>query len=88
MRLSHLFKDPIARAAVHAAEQEAREKVSSLTRQQLLVMEHVVEGKPNKVIAFELGLSQRTVENHRTVMLEKMGVKSATDLAKLLLLAS
>ena len=48
------------------------------------VMDLLVAGKPNKVVADELGISMRTVEVHRARVLEKMGVRSAVELAQLL----
>ncbi|MBP9953966.1 MAG: DNA-binding response regulator, partial [Ottowia sp.] len=44
----------------------------------------VASGRPNKLIADELGISVRTVEVHRARVFEKMDVKSAAELAKLL----
>jgi FixJ family two-component response regulator len=43
-------------------------------------MEQVVDGKANKVIAFELNISQRTVEIHRARVMEKMGADTLADL--------
>ena len=47
-------------------------------------MELVLAGKLNKVIADELGITMRTVEVHRAHVFEKMGVKTAVELAQLL----
>jgi two-component system response regulator DctR len=44
-------------------------------------MQQVIEGRPNKLIADALGISVRTVEVHRARIFEKMGVKSAVELA-------
>ena len=56
-----------------------------LTPRERDVMRHVVVGKPNKVIAFELGVSQRTVEAHRARGFQKMRVRNAVELAHRLL---
>lgn len=45
------------------------------------VMPFVAIGKPNKLIAFELSLSQRTVESHRARMFRKLGLRNAVELA-------
>jgi two-component system response regulator TtrR len=44
----------------------------------------VARGRANKVIAIELGISERTVEIHRGRMMRKMGVRSLADLLHLL----
>jgi FixJ family two-component response regulator len=46
-------------------------------------MDLVVEGAANKVIAIDLGLSERTVEVHRAKVMEKMGSRSVAHLVKL-----
>ena len=43
----------------------------------------VVDGKANKVIAIDLGLSERTVEIHRANVMEKMGARSVAHLVKM-----
>jgi len=48
------------------------------------VMQRIVEGLPNKLIADQLSISVRTVEVHRARVFEKMEVKSAVELANLL----
>jgi DNA-binding CsgD family transcriptional regulator len=54
-----------------------------LTRRQREIMELVVAGHHNKIIAADLGISQRTVENHRAEIMRKSGVKSVPELAQL-----
>jgi two-component system response regulator DctR len=61
-----------------------RKRLSELTDRERDVMQRVVEGKPNKLIADELDISVRTVEVHRARMFEKMDVKSAVELANLI----
>ena len=46
-------------------------------------MAMVVEGAPNKVIAIDLGLSERTVEIHRAKVMEKMAAKSVAHLVRM-----
>ncbi|MFY9347208.1 MAG: helix-turn-helix transcriptional regulator [Orrella sp.] len=52
-----------------------------LTTRERQILYPVIEGKPNKVIACELGISMRTVESHRASLFQKMGVKNAVQLA-------
>ena len=55
--------------------------LAELTEREREVMRLVVEGRPNKLIADELGISVRTVEVHRARVFDKMNVKSAVELA-------
>jgi two-component system, LuxR family, response regulator DctR len=61
-----------------------RKRLAELTERERDVMRLVIEGRPNKLIADELGISVRTVEVHRARVFEKMDVKSAVELANLL----
>jgi two-component system, LuxR family, response regulator DctR len=58
--------------------------VAELTEREREVMYCVIDGKANKLIADVLGISVRTVEVHRARVFDKMGVKSAVELANLL----
>jgi two-component system, LuxR family, response regulator FixJ len=63
----------------------AREKVAALTPRERDVLIHLVEGSPNKIIAYQLNISPRTVENHRARLMVKMNVDSVAELVKLAL---
>lgn len=65
---------------------ELRKRTSSLTPREREVMAMVVDGRANKVIAIDLGLSERTVEIHRANVMEKMGASSVAHLVKMHLL--
>lgn len=58
-------------------------RVAGLTARQRQIMTLVLAGHPSKNIAADLGISQRTVENHRAAIMKKMGAKSIPDLARL-----
>lgn len=64
--------------------EEVRRRLTLLTAREHEVMQHIVEGKYNKVIADDLNISMRTVEAHRSKIFEKMEVRSAVELVQLL----
>ncbi|MBN8915394.1 MAG: response regulator [Rhizobiales bacterium] len=69
----------------HAA---AAEQLSSLTHRQREILDLVLAGHPSKNIAADLGISQRTVENHRAAIMKKTGAKSLPALARIALAAA
>jgi two-component system CheB/CheR fusion protein len=65
----------------------AADCIAGLTPRERQIMELVLAGQPSKNIAADLGISQRTVENHRAAIMEKTGSKSLPALARLALAA-
>lgn len=84
--------DHVAEALRHSVEHcsrnaqaaKVRERLGSLTARERAVLDLVVQGKPNKVIAFELDISIKTVEVHRAHVMEKMDADSVADLTRML----
>jgi two-component system CheB/CheR fusion protein len=68
-----------------ASRDEAAAHMASLTERQREILNLVLAGHPSKNIAADLGISQRTVENHRAAIMKKTGSKSLPALARLML---
>jgi RNA polymerase sigma factor (sigma-70 family) len=92
------FNDQVLLDAVHRAiEQDAerrgrasqlaniQDRLSKLTPREREILDMVVAGNRNKVIAIDLGISQSTVEAHRAKVMEKMQAKSLSELMRMML---
>jgi two-component system response regulator FixJ len=64
-----------------------REKLAALSNRERQVLNGLVAGQPNKTIAFDLGISPRTVEIYRANLMTKMGANSLSDLVRMAMLA-
>ena len=62
-----------------AAKAEIRRKIESLSARERQVLDGLVAGNPNKRIAYDLGISPRTVEIHRANMLTKLGANHTSE---------
>jgi two-component system response regulator FixJ len=90
-----LFVAAIERAAVARRAAKTRlqvaglvqEKIAALTPRERDVLRHLVEGNPNKIIAHQLSISPRTVENHRARLMVKMQADSVAELVRMALAA-
>jgi RNA polymerase sigma factor (sigma-70 family) len=93
------FNDQVLLDAVHRAfEQDAERRgqasrladiqarLERLTPREREILDQVVAGKRNKVIAADLGITQSTVEAHRAKVMEKMQARSLSDLMRMMLL--
>ena len=67
-------------------KQRVLKRLARLTMRERQILEMMVEGKPNKVMAVELNLSQRTVEVHRANVMRKMEMDSVAGLVRAFLL--
>jgi two-component system response regulator FixJ len=94
------FDDDVLLAAVRSAldrsekdaERQAEradhlERFAALSNREREVLQGLVAGKPNKIIAFDLGISPRTVEIYRANVMTKMKADSLSDLVRMALLA-
>lgn len=77
-----------AGAAKHKAElADIHDKLAALSNRERQVLEGLVAGKANKVIAFDLGISPRTVEIYRANLMTKMSANSLSDLVRMAMTA-
>jgi FixJ family two-component response regulator len=67
----------------HARLSIVASRLATLTEREHEVLQRVIEGKPNKIIAGELDISMKTVEFHRAKVMEKMGVTSVAELVQI-----
>jgi two-component system response regulator FixJ len=66
---------------------EARVRLASLTGRERDVLDGLVAGYPNKTIAYDLGISPRTVEIYRANMMEKLRVRSLSEALRIAFIA-
>ena len=74
--------------ALAASRETAATRVASLTTRQRQILDLVLAGHPSKNIAADLGISQRTVDNHRAAIMRKTGSKSLPALIRTALAAT
>ncbi len=66
---------------------EAQDRIASLSERERQVLEGLVAGKANKAIAYDLGISPRTVEIYRANVMTKMQARSLSELVRMSLTA-
>ena len=71
------------REVASTSAQEALVRIAALTPREQAILRGLVRGHPNKTIAFDLGISARTVEVHRAHVMTKLGVHSLSDALRL-----
>ena len=92
------FNDQVLLDTIHASmekyrhiwEQEdavtrVRDQMASLTPRELEVLARLGHGKPNKVVAYDMGLSVRTVEGYRASIMSKLGARTVGELIEIVL---
>lgn len=78
------------RQIAHPTSQTAASvaRLTGLTARQRRILDMVLAGHPSKIIASDLGISQRTVEGHRATIMKKAGAKSLSELVRLAVAAN
>ncbi|RWN60536.1 response regulator FixJ [Mesorhizobium sp.] len=72
--------------ATHPQTKEIHTRLSTLSERERQVLDGLVSGLPNKTIAYDLGISPRTVEIHRANVMSKMGASSLSHLVRMALI--
>ena len=78
----------VGRRARDAELDACRQRLFGLTPREREILTRLVEGRLNKVIAYELGISVRTIEVHRANMIKKIQATSLAELVRMALIAS
>jgi two-component system response regulator FixJ len=81
--INHALQQDAANRSTIARRSEVLGRLETMTPRERQVMDMVVDGAANKVIALDLKLSERTVEIHRAKVMEKMNARSVAHLVKL-----
>jgi two-component system response regulator FixJ len=76
-----------ASAALETGRAEVRARIAALTQREHEVLDGLVAGKPNKIIAFDLEISPRTVEIYRANVMTKMKAGSLSELVRMVLMS-
>ena len=79
-RINKALARDLERRKRRAEQDEIRGRIALLTPREREVMERVVRGQANKVIAMDLGVSQRTVELHRARVMRKLKMRAVAEL--------
>lgn len=66
-------------------QRNVKDRIATLTARERQIMDSFIGGKPVKTIAYELGVSTKTVETHRSKLFQKMGVRSLVELTRMVL---
>lgn len=85
--IRHACSAPSPMGGPVPVNKQAVAKVGALSERQRAVLLGILKGQPNKIIAWELGLSIRTVEAYRAQLLQKLGVRSTAGAVRMALAA-
>ncbi|MCZ6888307.1 MAG: response regulator [Gammaproteobacteria bacterium] len=81
--IDRAIKDDAAARSVQARRAQIRERIARLTSREHEVLTHVIAGRMNKQIGFDLGISETTVKVHRGRVMDKACVRSVAELTRM-----
>lgn len=81
-RVQEALQQSLNRAERRRVRVEIEERLARLTAREQAILERLVQGQANKVIAADLGISERTVEVHRAHVMDKMGARTLAHLVQ------
>jgi len=87
-RINHALQQDAENRRTVLEKADLQKRLDSLTPRERQVLDLVIDGRANKVIAIDLSLSERTVEIHRANVMEKMHARSVAHLVKISLALS
>ena len=79
----HACEAPATGTGMPQVDSKACAQIASLSERQRAVLRGILNGRPNKIIAYNLGLSIRTVEAYRAQLLSKLGVRGTAEAVRL-----
>lgn len=82
-RIHEAIERDVRNRQERAGSAEVAERIAMLTPRERQIMTMMVDGKPNKIMASELQISEKTVQTHRTRVMVKMRAESVADLVKM-----
>jgi len=82
VKIRDCFEGQLSRQINSDMNEQAASRMASLTRREKDVMQALVDGKRNKDIANDLGLSRRTIEAHRANIMEKLHANTLSDVVR------
>lgn len=85
--VERLITQAKAAALLHQKHRVSQENLARLTRRECQVLDCIVAGRRNKEIADDLNISIKTVEAHRTNLMDKLGASNVAELLKMVLAA-
>ena len=85
--LDNAFAELERRVSEHGRTDDAKVRIAKLSNRERQVMQGLLDGLPNKLIAYHLGLSIRTVESFRATLMEKLGVRTVSAAVRLAMVA-